>query len=234
MARTNSKSDERITNDDGNENISIGTEVSNSEPIESGTESGTESGNNTSDTTETTGTTAAAGKRKRGRPIGSTNKAKNQETIYVQDQVKQSKSSKQSVKFLSPEESIKLTKQLIDTTEFIATRFISPEAKMMDEERLLLEFSLPNYLQTIELSTVEKASSLLYPLAALTGATMYAIRLSALTIEKYKTNKQKRETEQVETEVSQYQEESTDKKYKSSTNGEVDWTNRKDIPIRGY
>lgn len=239
MARTNKAANERPTNGDEQQNSELGNEVQQSETHEPEVNLGDNGGSNTTDTGDQYGATEATTPKKRGRPAGSKNRTKAQETIFVQEQVaggSQEKKKKQSAKFLSQEESTNLTKQILSITDFLAERYLGQQAKMMDEEKLLVEFGLPNILQSIELSTVEKASSMLYPLACFTGVTMYGIRVSGIMMENYRKNKKQKEQEQFNEEMNEtFQQESVESnKYKASPNGEVDWSNKHNFAVRGY
>lgn len=143
--------------------------------------------------------------RGRGRPKGSRNKSTtNKETISLQDEeVKFDKNanvnanskvkSKKSNEKLLSEETVNNTTQFILTTiQTLAVQMIGDEASFNNIETMLLSISLPQYLATLEVSTFDKTTKLLYPIALLAGFGMYGLRISNVVLEKRKAEATKR------------------------------------------
>lgn len=143
--------------------------------------------------------------RGRGRPKGSRNKtSNNQETISLQDEeVKfdknanvnsnsKVKSKKSNAKLLSEEEVSNTSQFILTTIQTLAVQMVGEEAAFNNIETMLLSISLPQYLATLEVSTIDKTTKLLYPIALLAGFGMYGLRISNVVLEKRKAEQQKR------------------------------------------
>lgn len=144
-------------------------------------------------------------KRGRGRPIGSKNKnSANKETISLQDEeVKfdknanvnansKVKTKKSNAKLLSEEEVNNTSQFILTTIQTLAIQMIGNEAAFNNIETMLLSISLPQYLATLEVSTIDKTTKLLYPIALLAGFGMYGLRISNVVLENRKAEAIKR------------------------------------------
>lgn len=122
-------------------------------------------------------------KRGRGRPKGSKNR--NKENIFQgevgQTEVKRSRSKKQKTdeteKFVSAEEAQQISTLVLAVIEQFGINLVGEDGHYSMIENTILNASLPAYLATMKKSTVEKVSSIAYPIAILAGFSMYGIRL---------------------------------------------------------
>lgn len=175
-----------------------------------------EEDNDFSETLEPTPEQKNKVKGRRGRPKGSTNK---KTTIFLETEaavdtdeltddvlksatksVKNSEAYKKrkSGKFYTEKQAQETTDLILNTINGIAIGFIGEEASMNGIEASLLNISLPQYLQTLEISTVEKTSAILYPMIGLVGISLYGLRLSSIIMEKRKQENTIHEQQQQE------------------------------------
>lgn len=137
-----------------------------------------------------TSTTTDQTPRKRGRPKGSRNK---KETITVQKEAvkgkgyKPNKIDKEPEKVYYSEQEAKSTSDFIlSTVQTVMYSLVGEVAEFNTVEKILLESSLPKYLQTVELSKLAQTSNALYPLAALVGVSLYGLRIGSAYLEQRK------------------------------------------------
>jgi len=205
---------------------------------ETGAGAGTDS--TSSGNTGNTSNELTAAKRGRGRPKGSTNKTrKEKEVIGLQEEEVKTgnsgstnfyKKKENTRKFLSEEEANNTANFILTTVNELAVNFIDSEAGFNALELTLLNMSLPKYLATLELSTLEKGSNLLYPIAGLLGGGMYALRVGSILYAKTKVKKE------VEKEVSVEENDYTSEVTEDNKEG-IDWTKDKiDLSsrVRGF
>lgn len=135
--------------------------------------------------------------KRRGRPKGSKNKPKNQEenitnetrtdseekwigTVSEKVTVKAKRGRPKKQNFMSIEEASTTANFIVDTAEGFAVQFFGDDGRLNFIEASLIRTSLPKLLTTLEVSTVDKASGILTPLALLAGCGMYGLRLFKL------------------------------------------------------
>ena len=122
-------------------------------------------------------------KRKRGRPRKE--ETTKEDSFSIQEEkVKISHKAKRSKNFMTDSEAKNATEFVLSLIDGFAVSSLGNEAKLNLTEKIILENSLPKLLTSIESNTVEKASTVLYPLAVLTGFSIYAIRLFSIYSEK--------------------------------------------------
>lgn len=169
-------------------------------------------------------------KRGRGRPTGSKNKnSANKETISLQDEEvrfdkdanvnanSKVKTKKSNAKLLSEEEVNNTSQFILTTIQTLAIQMVGNEAAFNNIETMLLSISLPQYLATLEVSTIDKTTKLLYPIALLAGFGMYGLRISNVVLEKRKAEAIKRK-ENLSNNTEYYNEGKTEVKDNTSNN----------------
>lgn len=195
MVNKSTKSNTINSTIDGTEITGNGTENT-SEHFS--TTNNTDNTDNTSRTDNPTATLKP--KSNRGRKPGSKNKPKSsEETISLQEEKtfinpdkKSEYKSNSKKKYYTETEAAETAAFLINTMQQFAVALLGNEAALTPPENMLLAYSLPTYLSNIQASTVEKTQSILVPLAAIAGVTLYGVRLSSLYIEKREQNNPKK------------------------------------------
>jgi hypothetical protein len=136
-------------------------------------------------------------KRGRGRPKGSTNKPKDTATIQAETLGIPSykKQTNKSTK-MSEDNADKTALFILDITQKVVTSAFKVDGSFNEVENTLLGMSISNYLQSVEFSTVEKMSKILYPLAAIAGVSMYGLRVANSIQEKRLQEQEQRKQEQ--------------------------------------
>ena len=219
------------------DNISGNEDYSNENNPENTTASGTGTTDSTSGGSSTE-TTLKPPKRHRGRPKGSKNK--NQETISFQEKetvnsdgtttpkyVPKNKKSK----FLSDEECEQTAEFIISTVNDLASNFIDDSAKMNMLETTLIGLALPKYLATLETSSIEKGSKLLYPLMGILGVTVYGIRVASIIVDKSREANAAKKKQNLKPfdENNNYSSDDNTNPFDEHTNGNEDYQEGKDI-----
>jgi hypothetical protein len=162
-------------------------------------------------------------KRGRGRPKGSRNKNRTGETIGLQTEAVTGSSKEYKTKkprFMSEQDAENTSNFILSTIQSIAveTMGLGEPAQLNQVESLLLSLSLPKYLSSIELSTIENGAKFMYPLAAILGASMYGLRIGAMYIEKRKETKEQETSASDDTTFSD--------NGKQENNGSINWNNK--------
>lgn len=240
MGNRNSPDNETITILDGNENASNGRE--NNETI-------------LQPTTEQR-------KGKRGRPKGSKNKSSNttnKETIILESEpeevedntsnvngflndatkyVKNSNAYKnknkgKSKKFYSESEAQATADFIIETVQVFTTQLSGTDGSMNVIEQSLLQLSLPKYLETLEVDTVDKTSKFLYPVMGLMGVSLYGLRMVNQILEKRNEDNvvRDKQAEQMKQAYKEAQETTTqpdNTEQPEKMGNDIDWSKTKD------
>ena len=162
-------------------------------------------------------------KRGRGRPKGSRNRDKSGETIGLQTEtldVGKKERRGRKPRFMLQQDAETTSAFILNTIQTVAieTLGLGAEAQFNQVESLLLALSLPKYLASIELSTIENGTKFLYPLAALLGSTMYGLRIAGMVIEKRK------ETKEIEVEQETNNQTDTKVNDRNGNTGDINWS----------
>lgn len=117
-------------------------------------------------------------KKPRGRPKGSTNKKA--DTIGIEEETV--KSYKKTVRkdkssHYTEQEANEISEYILAAVQGVGYSFVGEPALLNSTEKLLFGMSLPAYLQTVNLETINKSKNVIFPLAGILGATMYSIRV---------------------------------------------------------
>ena len=189
-------------------------------------------------------TTLTPPQRKRGRPFGSKNRSKTNttQTINLQEETIDSSGkelptykSKKKTKFLSEDEAQQTANFILETTNALAVGLLGNEAALNLVETSLLSISLPKYLATLEIDSIERGSKLMYPLLGIVGVSLYGMRLTGIVMEKRKQAKENSSNKIPFTEnntsynnnvkpINGYEEESNDSSVNEHTNGGIEWS----------
>lgn len=132
-------------------------------------------------------------KRKRGRP----RKEESQKDSFTiqEEKVKLTSKAKRTKNFMTDSEAKNATEFALSLLEGFSVSALGNEARLNVTEKIILENSLPKLLTSIESSTVEKASNVLYPLAVMTGFTIYGLRLLSIYNAKEELKRENQESE---------------------------------------
>lgn len=147
----------------------------------------------TNDDTEINNSTEQP-KRKRGRPRKDEIKTEQTDSFTIQEEkVKIKHKAKKTKNFMTDSEAKNATEFVLSVMEGFSVSALGNEARLNVTEKIILENSLPKLLTSIESNTVERASSVLYPLAVLTGFSIYGLRLLSIYNAKVEQDKAEQE-----------------------------------------
>lgn len=146
------------------------------------------------------------------------------------------KDKKKGAKFYSEKEAAETAEIILGTVEGLAVGLVGDEAAFNVVESTLLRLSLPKYLESMEISTVEKTSKFLFPIMGLVGVSVYGLRIASILIEKKQEQevKQDIEAERMKQAYKEAKEENnipTTEKEVEKMGNDVEWSKTKDNRI---
>lgn len=126
--------------------------------------------------------------KKRGRPKGSKNKNKSttntsEETADFSEETVKGLGSvkvKSKKRVMDSDDANKITEFILTTVQNLAVQSLGNDAAMNMIEITLLGTSLPKLLTSLEVSTVERMSGVLYPIMGIMGVGLYGLRIASL------------------------------------------------------
>lgn len=187
-------------------------------------------------------------KKPRGRPKGSKNK--DTTTVILQDEeIKYSKDKsaglddesnsakythtrKKINKFMTPDEAQASSAFILGIANDLAIQVMGSDAGMNLLEGSLISISLPEYLSTLEISTIEKTKSIAYPVMLLGGVSMWGLRLLAIMNEKRKeANKENKRQQEINNQQPQDTKTNSNSNTTNQEGSDINWKQRQFNPI---
>jgi hypothetical protein len=137
------------------------------------------------ETIETTEKTEPQAQTKRGR--GRPRKTEAETVSVSEERIKIPKEKKQPSlkgKFIDDDKAHEMTTNFLMMVEMFAVNMLGEQAAFNLVERTVLQASFAKMIASMEISTIDRASKILYPAGIIAGTSMYGLRLASLYNEK--------------------------------------------------